>query len=354
MTMLIGHRAVAREFAALARSSEPPHAILLAGPIGIGRTALALEYARLLNCEAAGAAGFGGFGDTPALPCGACRPCRLIAEGRHPDVVVVGPGDMLCRPRPGESSHERHPGSRDIRICQVRGIIEAVSRYPLEARYRVIIVEPADRLGRDAANTLLKTLEEPPAHTVFVLVTAAPEAILETVLSRCRRIDVRPVPRDEIEAGLIARGIEPGLAGRAAAEARGRPVIAIDFAANPDEMAVRTRLLARCARIAAEPRVAGRLSYAEELSERWRRDRATVAAELDAWESYWEQRLVEAAAEDPDQALEAVAALRAITRTREDLLAQVLARPVFELMLLDFPRVTLATPSPEEAPAANA
>jgi|GEM_PF-1424711 len=365
MPSLIGHAGIVRELSALAASDEPPHAILLAGPEGTGRTALALEYALLLNCErlhARPTAGAGLWGEDPALlpsspsyACGECRPCRLIAEGAHPDIITLGPGDALCKPREGES-HAPHPDSRDIRICQVRGLIELAARFPFEARYRMVIIDPADRLYRNgaAAHTILKTLEEPPGHTVFCLVTAAPADLLETIVSRCRRIDVGPVPRAEIEAGLIARGIAPDLAATAAEASRGRPGRAIQFAQEPDLMGSHARLLQRCATIASQG-VAERFRYANDLAERFRKDRVAVLVEIDVWEAFWEERLRNGASEgaSPAELNGALAALKAIAQVREDLLANVIPRTAFELMLLSFPRVTLAV-SPEEEPVAHA
>ncbi len=352
MHPLIGHQGILRELRAFALSADPPHAVLLAGPESTGRTALALEYARLLNCEKNPAtepptAGASLFGDDPVLaprplspeglPCGECRPCRLIAEGAHPDVITVAPGDSLCRPRPNESSHDKHPLSRDIRICQVRGIIDLAARYPFEAKYRMVIIDPADRLAREAAHTMLKTLEEPPGHTVFALITSAPEAIIETVISRCRRISVGAVPRAEIEAGLIVRGIDPPLAAQSAEAARGKPGRAIAFAAQPDLIGDRERLLEACATVAAG-RTAERFRYAGQLAEQWRKDRGVLHVTLDIWEAFWEQRLREAAS-DRESALESVRAIDAVMQCRADLLANVQSRPAFELMLLTFPRV---------------
>lgn len=358
---MIGHGGILRELAALAASAEPPHALLFAGPEGTGRTMLARHWAQLLNCERRA----GGEGQPPSLfgadaamapgsaevPCGECRPCRHIAERNHPDIIILGPGDTLCRPRPSDSGHASHAISRDIRICQVRGVIELVARYPFEATNRVIVVEPSDRLGRDASHTILKTLEEPPGHTYFVLVTAAPEAMLETISSRCRRIDVRPVPRAEIEEGLLARGTEPALAARAAAESRGRPARALAVAAHPDLMGDRARILARCAKVASG-RLTERFTYANDLTERWRRDRAPVLTELDAWEAFWETQLRESAAPGASAAgaqAGFVEALKAVTRARADLQANVVPRGAFELMLLCFPRVTLAESPGEES-----
>lgn len=364
MAGLIGHADILRELEALAQGDDPPHALLFAGPEGTGRSALAMHYAMLLNCERAAPppAGASLFGDDTfssmasgdaAIPCGECRPCRLIAEGAHPDVIVMGPGDTLCKPREGES-HAKHPESRDIRICQVRGIIDLAARYPFEARYRTIIIDPADRFGRESGNTLLKTLEEPPGHTVFCLLSAAPESIIETIVSRCRRIDVRPVPRAEIERGLIERGYDAELAERAAEASGGRPGRALTLAAQPDLMGDRARLLERCARLAAAS-WSERSDHAREFANRYRGDRNSVVAELDAWEAFWEERLRTGPerGESKDELGGALAALRAITQLRADLLANVNTRAAVELMLLTFPRVTLAA-TPEEEPVAYA
>ncbi|MGH7754269.1 MAG: ATP-binding protein [Gemmatimonadales bacterium] len=352
MAAVIGHEDIRRELRVLAGSAEPPHALMFVGPEGTGRRLLALEYGQLLNCERApwnAPAGASLFGDelppttAESVPCGSCRNCRLISEGAHPDVVMLGPGDTLCKPRSGESAHPRHPDSRDVRICQVRGLIELVSRYPFEAKHRVIVIDPADRIGREASNTILKTLEEPPGHTVFALLTAAPEAVLETIRSRCRQIEVRPVPRDQIQRGLREMEYAPEIAARAAAESRGHPGRALEFAEHPDRMDDRDRRLERCARIAAG-RVPERFKYAEELAERFRRDKSSAWPDLEAWEGFWEERLHTLARHDGDEEArrDAVRALRAVARAREDLLANVIARAAFELMLLSFPRIEAA------------
>jgi len=356
MAGVIGHGPILRELRDLADGERLVHAVMLAGPEGTGRTRLAMEYALLLNCEGAPSGGPSLFGDDASSdrPCGACRPCRLIEAGKHPDVITLGPGDMLCQPRPGDSSHPAHPDSRDIRICQVRGLVELAARFPVEARTRVVVIEPAERIGRDAAHALLKTLEEPPGHTVFVLVTAAPEDIIETVRSRCRRIDVRLVARATIEQGLIERGVERAMAERCAAASRGRPALAITYAAQPDLMDDRARFLERCATLAAAD-LTERLTYAEDLAERWRRDRRAVTNEIDAWEAFWEARLRGAATDDDEQATRSMFdALRAVERAREDLLAQVQVRPALELMLLHFPRLTLDELSTEEPASTHA
>lgn len=354
---LIGHDGIQRELRALALSAEPSHALLFVGSEGTGRELLATFYAQVLNCEAgpgsAGPPAGAGLFDPELLPCGDCRSCRLFEAGTHPDLVRLAPGDVLCKPRATDSSHAAHPLSRDIRICQVRGLIEVAARFPFEARYRLVVIEPAERLVPAAANALLKTIEEPPGHTIFALVTSAPEAIIETVVSRCRRIDVPPVARATIEAGLAARGIAPGLAAEAAVAAHGRPGRAIQFAADPGRMGDRERQLEKFGHIAATG-LGERLRYAEELTERFRRERTAASDELDTWEAFWETRLREAAgAEDPDlrkrRSRDALEALQAVVQCRADLLANVQPRGAFELLLVSFPRHRLDVPAQEEA-----
>ena len=367
MESIIGHEDLLRELRSLAASNDPPHALLFAGPEGTGRSTLALEYARLLNCETLHGglsvpAPAGMFDDEvmphaaspEGGPCRTCRACRLISDGTHPDVIRLGPGDALCRPRSSDSGHARHPDSRDIRICQVRGLIELAAKFPYEARTRVILVDPAERMNREGANTLLKTLEEPPGHSVFVLISAAPESLLETVISRCRRVDVRTVPRGVIEAGLALRGVAPELALRAARESHGRPGKAIAFAKQPDLMDDRLRLLDRCARVAVQ-RASERISRVPSMVENWRQDRSVLLGELDAWEAYWESRLRFAAESgDRGDARDALRALDAVTLGRADLQANVQVRLTMELMLLSFPRVTLSAITSEEVPASHA
>ena len=186
---------------------------------------------------------------------------------------------------------------------------------------------------------------------MLALVSAAPEALLETIRSRCRLLPVSLVPDEAIAAGLRERGFPPDVAERAAAESRRRPADAIAFAEQPDLMDDRGRLLERCAAVAADG-AAARMAYAGDLAERWRRDREPVLAELDCWESFWEEHLRGDADAPGERARGALAALRAVAGARRDLEAQVTARMALELMLLRFPAGTLAGADGRE-PAAD-
>ncbi|MBK9031750.1 MAG: DNA polymerase III subunit delta' [Myxococcales bacterium] len=138
------------------------HALLLSGPTGAGKRDLALALASALNCDTA-----------PGEGCGVCATCERIAAGVHPDVITLA----------------REGAAQIIPIETVRrDVVAAVGLPPHEARERVFIVDEATALPPAAANALLKTLEEPPARTRFVLATTAPDQLLPTIRSRCQRI----------------------------------------------------------------------------------------------------------------------------------------------------------------------
>ncbi|MEN9786295.1 MAG: hypothetical protein RLZZ299_1559 [Pseudomonadota bacterium] len=168
------------------------HCYLFEGPEGVGKATTALRFACALNCEAMSLDG--------ALrePCGVCATCRQFVAGTHPDLVQVVP-------EPGRAT-------RVITAEQARGIIGGLALQRHSARRRVVIVDPADAFTEEAANALLKTLEEPPVGTQFILVTARPAALLTTVRSRSQRVRFGPVPRDALVPWLAARGLGADLA----------------------------------------------------------------------------------------------------------------------------------------------
>ncbi len=186
------------------------HALLFAGPPGVGKGTAARILAQALNCEA-------GRADEP---CGTCPPCRKIARGVHPDVLVVEEERVMAR----AGRWEPHPGrapSRDIVVDQIRELVDrrlALKRF--EGRCRVVIVDPADAMNPQAQNALLKTLEEPPEDTVLALVASAPDALLPTVRSRCLRISFAPLP-DELVAGRLSAAGRPSEEARLAAALAG-------------------------------------------------------------------------------------------------------------------------------------
>ena len=252
---IVGHRAVvARISSAVARDSLPP-SVLLTGPGGVGKRLLATAVAQALNCGAPRRAAARGAIDG----CGGCSACRRIASGTYSDVLFLEPGE-----------------SGSITIDQVRVAIEQVGYRPFEGRRRVIVVDDADLLVPAAQNALLKTLEEPPACSQLVLVTARPDMLLDTVRSRCPRLRLGLLGVREIEEILRRRGIAERVAGPAAAVAGGSAGRALQMTSRDQE---RTRAAAvgllRSVSTARDAR--GRLAGAKDFAAGKRSKRAPAA-----------------------------------------------------------------------------
>jgi DNA polymerase III subunit delta' len=186
-TLIGQEQAVARLRRAVER---PSHAYLLAGPRGSGVLEAARCFAAALVCPDGG--------------CGVCNSCRRARSARHPDVIEVEPAGTF------------------VVVDQVEEMMKEAFTSPFEAERKIIIVTEADRMNEPAANKLLKTLEEPPARTHFLLLSEAPDELLPTVRSRCQRIDFAALSDADVTAALVASGIEPEAAAAAARLASGR------------------------------------------------------------------------------------------------------------------------------------
>jgi DNA polymerase-3 subunit delta' len=324
------------------------HTYLFAGPEQVGRATVARRFAQALNCEATAQPGLGGVAVEDARPCSACRQCRLIAEDKHPDVEWLRPGG-LC----DESEHKDHEGSRDIRICQVRRIERVISRTAVDARKRVIVVEPAEALTPDAANAFLKTLEEPAPNTVLVLITAREEAVPQTVRSRCRRIPFRGVPRKELEEALRKHwGAGEEQVAHLAGLAGGRLGWAVLAVQDERILIERDRVLEEVESVVLG-KLEKRFSYAASLGSRYSKDAGYVRARLDAWENWWREVLLAAAGSQSGPADErldsaraqaaqwgvrgAIQALRSVKLGRQHLEERASPALALEVMLLDLP-----------------
>jgi DNA polymerase III subunit delta' len=184
---LIGHERPKATLRAAIAQDRLAHAYLFHGDEGIGKFAMAVALAQTINCEAPPQAAAQESIDA----CGACRSCNQILARTHPDCLYIEPDPEQATPQ--------------IKIDQIREIEQQVLYRPLVGRRKICLINDADRMTLGAANALLKTLEEPPAHSVFLLVTCRPAALPATIRSRCQGVRFAPPPAREVEAALIAR-----------------------------------------------------------------------------------------------------------------------------------------------------
>jgi DNA polymerase-3 subunit delta' len=205
---IVGHRTlVGLLVRSIERGTLPP-SLIFAGPSGVGKRLASVSVAQAMNCASPQASG-----EVPG--CGTCPACKRIARGVHPDVNILEPGD-----------------SGAIKIDQVRDVIDRAAYRPFEGRHRVVIIDQADALVAQAQNALLKTLEEPPAASSFLLVTSVPDLLLPTVLSRCPRLTFRPLDVDDVATVLMRRGRSEAEARAVAATADGSVGLALEASAG--------------------------------------------------------------------------------------------------------------------------
>ncbi len=198
---IAGHRRVKSLLSgAVSRGSVPP-TLLFAGPHGIGKAMVAQATASAINCLSP----IIPAGDLPLDACGKCRSCDRISRGVHVEVTLIEPDE-----------------NAGIRIDVVRDVLERTAFRPFEGRRRVVIVREADALLDSAQNALLKSLEEPPPATIFILTTAVPGALLPTVRSRCMRLRFARLTESEVAQILSSQhGMDTANARAAAALADG-------------------------------------------------------------------------------------------------------------------------------------
>ena len=220
---VIGQRRVKETLLAALRAGRLPHAYLFHGGEGVGKDAMAIELARVIRCER---------GTDEA--CGSCPSCTRMAKLQHPDVRLITPlprgsqekdddeplarlgeadiravREQLARKAADPYHRIEIPRANVIKINSIREIRRESSLATTDSRRRVYIIAGADAMNEAAANTLLKTLEEPPGDTMLILTTAHRDALLPTIRSRCQNIRFDPLGEEEIREALLARGRVP-------------------------------------------------------------------------------------------------------------------------------------------------
>lgn len=171
---VIGQKVIVKTLQNAILSGKISHAYLFSGPRGTGKTTIARIFAKALNCENA----------PTSDPCGKCRSCLEIAEGNNPDVIEID-------------------AASNNGVDEIRDIRDKVKFLPGGSKYKVYIIDEVHMLSSGAFNALLKTLEEPPKHVVFILATTEPHKVLPTILSRCQRFDFKSLTVKEISKMVI-------------------------------------------------------------------------------------------------------------------------------------------------------
>ena len=174
------------------------HAYLFSGPPGIGRRTLALRFAQALNCPNPVA---------PGEPCGKCKTCQQIERMQYADLAVI--------------QAEKEGGT--LKVEQIRAVRQSLVLKPYQGKYRVALFLRFQEANPNAANALLKTLEEAPAHVILILTADTAEQLLPTVVSRCEVLRLRPLPMDVVETYLKTHGADESTARLLAHVSGGRP-----------------------------------------------------------------------------------------------------------------------------------
>ena len=200
------------------RQARLPHALLFSGPRGVGKEQFALAFAQSLLCPER---------DQEGRPCGVCRHCHLVQAGSHPDLRRVGP--------------DAESKSGEIRIDTIRNLSSGASLTAQSGGYKVVLIQPAHRMNTAAANSLLKTLEEPTRDTLIILLTDQPARLLPTVRSRCQQLLFSTPPQAESLAWLQDK-VSHSDGATLLALASGAPLLALEMD-DAELLAARERML---------------------------------------------------------------------------------------------------------------
>jgi len=302
------------------------HAYLIVGPRHVGKGTLASNLAQALNC------------DGPELPCGQCRSCQRILEGKHADITPIGLDSKT-----------------EIGIDDIRGLQRIANLPPYEGKYKVFIIDDAEYLSTEAANSLLKILEEPPQSVVWLLLVAEEEHLLPTIISRCQRLELKPVPSEQVQEALVnSYGIENNRAKLLAQLCRGRLGWALSALANDDILEQRSQRIDRLVSLLTAS-LDQRFTYAQELASQFSQNRRAGAEIIEIWLNWWRDLMLikggckeaiinvdyEVALEEQTRGLslgEIEGFLSNLCLLQDEISKNVNPRLVFEWLMLNLPR----------------
>jgi len=324
MWQVHGHEPVVRFLQQSMAGGRLSQAYLLVGPSNIGKTTLALQLAAAVNCSQ----------DDP--PCGGCISCAKVARGIHPDVRLI------------------EPEENSLKIAQVRELQREAALSPYEGVWRVFVLADFAKATLEAANALLKTLEEPPPQVILILTATDVAALLPTVVSRCRVLYLRPLPIDKVASILRREKLAPDEADLIARLSQGRIGWALELAQKKGQLAERGNRLTALRNVARQG-IVPRMDFAQGAA----KDAAAARELLDLWLLWWRDLLlVQMGCPELVVNLDQMAALqrdapayqvsdvqrfiRLIQRIRSDLDKNANVRLAVEALVLETPRPSVA------------
>jgi DNA polymerase-3 subunit delta' len=260
---IVGHTWAVHLLQRALEQGELSHAYLFTGPPNVGKETMAMALAKAVLCREEDA------------PCGECRACRVVAGGNHPDLHHCVPETASGR----------------MSIDQVRELGRQLSLTPSMGSHRVAILSDFDQATPSAANALLKTLEEPPAYVLLVLLAPDTDSLLPTIVSRCQVVPFHPLPAEVIREALVGRwGIDPQQAQALSNLCGGRLGWAVRAATDPAPLAFRDRRLDELFQLMETPLVQ-RFRYVADMAH----DPEVALQTLDVWTGWWRDVMVVAA-----------------------------------------------------------
>jgi DNA polymerase-3 subunit delta' len=237
------------------------HAYLIIGPRHVGKGTLAINLAQALNC------------DSPEPPCGQCRSCQRILEGKHADIATIGLDSRT-----------------EIGIDDIRGLQRFASLPPYEGKYKIFIIDGAEYLSTEAANSLLKILEEPPQKVVWLLLSAEEVRLLPTIISRCQRLELKPMPSEQVQETLInSYNVDADKAKLLSQLCHGCFGWALSALANNDILEQRAQKMATLFSLLTPKgrSLEQRFAYAQELANQFSQNRRAGAEIIEIWLDWW-------------------------------------------------------------------